>query len=394
MEIILPLQQRSAEGPVRDASRANAIITTVMKRGRAESAASHSAARVVAVMDRVVKQQLTFRADSQPLFGHPHSTAHRRRRSGERRLQPNDLLLFARVVEEGSFSRAAQRLELPVSTVSRHIAGLEAKLGERLFLRSTRKLTVTQLGNALLEHARQVVDGVDAAAELADNRQLKPSGRLRVSAPPQLSLLELFFVEFLAAYPSITLEIDVSMRVVDIIAEGFDVALRFGKLRDDATLAARLIVELHAGLYASPAYLKSRGTPKEPEELLKHHAVHALAGTGEAFPWVLLRGKARWEGLPPGRAIVNSPDLMELMAIDGMGITLAEHRRVEGNLKAGQLVRVLPEWSLPRVLLWAVFPGRKLMPARTRVFIDALVAKFGEERPSSPDEEVFPARGG
>jgi DNA-binding transcriptional LysR family regulator len=310
------------------------------------------------------------------------------------RLEPNDLLLFARVVEEGSFSRAAQRLELPVSTVSRHIADLETQLGERLFLRSTRKLTITQLGNALLEHARQVVDGVDAAAELADNRQLKPSGRLRVSAPPNPTLLERFFAEFLAAYPSITLEIDCSMRVVDIISEGFDVALRFGKLRDDATLAARLIVELHAGVYASPAYLKSHGTPKEPQELLEHHAVHALSRTGEAFPWVLLRGKARWEGLPPGRAIVNSTDLMALLAIDGVGITLAEHHSVESYLKAGQLVRVLPEWSLPRAPLWAVFPGRKLMPARTRLFIDALAAKFAAQRSPGRDEEVFPGRGG
>ena len=349
------------------------FIANVTERGRAEGAASHSVATVVGGMDRAGNQQ-------------------RRRRGGGRRLEPNDLLLFARVVEEGSFSRAAQRLELPVSTVSRHIADLETRLGERLFLRSTRKLTVTQLGNALLEHARQVVDGVDAAAELADNRQLKPSGRLRVSAPPNLGLLAPFFAEFLVAYPSITLEIDVSMRVIDIIAEGFDIALRFGKLREDATLAARPIVDLYAGLYASPAYLESHGTPNEPQELLQHHAVHALLRTGEAFSWVLVRDKARWEGLPPGRAIVNSPDLMVHMAIDGTGITIAEHRRVEPYLKAGHLVRVLPEWSLPTTPLWAVFPGRKLMPARTRVFIDALAAKFACQR-SPGGAEVFPARG-
>jgi DNA-binding transcriptional LysR family regulator len=346
-------------------------------------------------MDRVGKQQLTVRADSQPLFEQPRLMGQRRRRGGgERRLEPNDLLLFARVAEEGSFSRAAQRLGLPVSTVSRRIAGLESGLGERLFLRSTRKLTVTQLGDALLEHARQVVDGVDAVAELAANRQLKPSGRLRVSAPNYPMLLESFFVEFLVAYPSITLEMDFSMRAVDIIAEGFDVALRVGELRDDATLAARLIVELHAGLYASPAYLESHGTPQEPQQLLEHHAVHAVSRTGEALPWVLVRDKARWEGLPPARAIVNSPELTASLAIHGMGITLAEHRRVEPYLKAGQLVRVVPEWSLPRAPLWAVFPGRKLMPARTRIFIDALAAKYAEPRSSSPHEEVFPARGG
>ncbi|HYR37299.1 MAG TPA: LysR family transcriptional regulator [Burkholderiales bacterium] len=362
-----------------------------MKRGRAEGGALHSVARVLPGMDHVGKPQLTVRADSQPLAEQPRLVAQRRRGGGKRRLESNDLLLFARVAEAGSFSRAAQRLELPVSTVSRHIADLETRLGERLFLRSTRKLTITQLGNALLEHARQVVDGVDAASELADNRQLKPSGRLRVSAPPNLMLLESFFVEFLVAYPSITLQLDFSMRAVDIIAEGFDVALRVGELRDDAALAARPIVELHGGLYASPAYLESHGTPKEPEDLLAHHAVHSLSRTGEALPWVLMRGKARWEGLPPARAIVNSPDLMLRLAIDGTGITLAEHRRVEPYLKAGEVVRVLPEWSLPRAPLWAVFPGRKLMPARTRIFIDALAARFADQRSSSPGGEVFPA---
>ena len=344
-------------------------------------------------MDRVASQQLTVGADGQRVFEQLRLKSPRRRSGRERRLEPNDLLLFARVAQERSFSRAAQRLALPQSTVSRRIAGLEAELGERLFLRSSRKLTITQLGEALLEHARQVVDGVDSATALADNRQVEPSGRLRVSMPPNPTLLEPFFVEFLAAYPSISLELDLSMRAVDIIAEGYDVALRVGKLRDDATLAARLIVELQAGLYASPAYLRSHGTPKKPEELLAHHAVHALSRGGEAYPWVLVRGKARWEGLPPARAIVSSPDLMARLARDGVGITLAEHRRVEPCVKTGELVRVLPEWRLPTAPLWAVFPGRKLMPARTRVFIDALAAKFAGPRFSSPGEEVFPARG-
>lgn len=365
-----------------------------MERGRAEGGPSRAVATVATGMDRARNLQLTVRADSRLSFEQARVTSHRSRRGAERRLEPNDLLLFARVVQEGSFSRAAQRLELPQSTVSRRIAGLEAQLGERLFLRSSRKLTVTQLGEALLDHARQVVDGVNAATELADNRQLKPSGRLRVTAPPNLPLLAPFFSEFLAAYPSITLEIDLSIRVVDIIAEGYDVALRYGKLRDDATLAARLITELHAGVYAAPAYLNGHGTPQEPQELLAHQAVNAFSRSGEPLPWVLVRGETRWEGLPPGRATVNSPELMHRMAIDGVGITLAENRRVEQYVKAGQLVRVLPEWSLPRTPLWAVFPGRKLMPARTRVFIDALAAKFGAQRSPGPNEEVFPARGG
>ena len=190
-------------------------------------------------------------------------------------LEPNDLLLFARVVEEGSFSRAAQRLGIPISTVSRRITALETELRERLLLRTTRKLTVTELGLALLEHARQVVESVDAAASVVDHRQVQPSGRLRISVPPDLRFLAPVFAQFLSTYPSIGLDVDVSIRLVDLIAENFDVALRYGQLRDDATLAARRITEIQAGFYASPAYLKAHGTPKEPEALLEHEALHS-----------------------------------------------------------------------------------------------------------------------
>jgi len=294
-------------------------------------------------------------------------------------LEPNDLLLFARVVDEGSFSRAAQRLEVPVSTVSRRITILETRLGERLLMRTTRKLRMSELGHAVLDHARHVVQGVDAAAALADHRQMKPSGRLRVSVPPDLALFGPFLAEFVSAYPAITLEIDVSMRLVDVIAENFDVALRYGELRDDATLAARRILEVPGGLYASPSYLERHGTLNEPEALREHHALYALSGTDKPIAWVLRRGKLRWEGLPPSRVLVNSLELLVRMAIDGAGIAFSQERAAEPYVKAGALVRVLPEWEFPPMQLSAVFPGRKLMPARTRVFIDALFAKFGSQ---------------
>lgn len=293
-------------------------------------------------------------------------------------LEPNDLLLFARVVEEGSFSKAAQRLGAPVSTVSRRISALEKQLGERLILRTTRKLTVTELGLALLEHARAVVVGVEAAVELADHRQVQPSGQLRITAPSDISVLAPFFAEFLASYPAITLEIEASMRVVDLLSENFDLALRLGRrLSDDATLVARHIVDLHGGLYAAPAYLRKHGVPKDPDALQSHQALHGrLPRTGEPLPWILQRGKQRWEGVPPARAIVHTPSLLIQLATHGAGITIAEQRAVEPYIKTGQLVRVLPDWEFPVMPMWAVFVGRKLMSAKTRVFVDALAAKF------------------
>jgi len=292
-------------------------------------------------------------------------------------LEPNDLLLFARVVEEGSFSRAAQRLEVPVSTVSRRITALESQLGERLLQRSTRKLSLTELGSAVLDHARQVVQGVEATTALADHQQVQPRGRLRVSMLADFGLLTPFLAEFVSRYPSIFLQLEVSTRFVDLIGENFDVALRLRHLPDDATLVARRIVELHGGVYASPAYLKRRGMPREPAALLEHDTLHAMSASGEPMQWILHRGTGRWQGLPPGRASANSPDILMRLAIHGAGITLQEERFADPYVKGGQLARVLPDWHLPPATLWAVFPGRRLMPARTRAFIDALLARFG-----------------
>jgi DNA-binding transcriptional LysR family regulator len=293
-------------------------------------------------------------------------------------LEPNDLLLFARVVDEGSFSRAAERLGLPKSTVSRRVAALEAQLGERLLLRTTRKLTVTDFGLAVLEHAHHVVEDVAAAESLAQNRQIEPGGRLRVTMPGDMAniILAPLLTEFILKYPAIALEVDLSARFVDLIGENFDVAIRMGELRDDASLAARRLAVFTVSLYAAPAYLAHREMPSEPEALMEHDALRILARTGDPMPWVLTRGDERWEGIPPGRATANSPELLMRMALAGAGITVVNDHFASPYLQRGELVPVLPDWRLPPVSAWAVFPGRRLMPTRTRVFIDALAAKF------------------
>jgi DNA-binding transcriptional LysR family regulator len=293
-------------------------------------------------------------------------------------VEPNDLMLFARVADEGSFSRAAERAGLPKSTVSRRIAALEAQLGERLLLRTTRKLTVTDFGRSVLEHGHQVMAEVQAASALAQQRQAQPSGRLRVSMPAGFAnvVLAQLLSEFIAQHTAISLELDLSPRRVDLIGENFDLALRMGDLPDDASLAARRLAVFARGLYASPSYLQRRGAPQEPEALMEHDALRLLARNGEPAPWVLNRGEARWEGIPPGRATANSPELLMRMARDGAGITAVDHHFAEPYLRSGELEAVLEEWSLPPVAAWAVFPGRRLMPSRTRVFLDALQAEF------------------
>ena len=293
-------------------------------------------------------------------------------------LEPNDLMLFARVAEEGSFSRAAERAGLPKSTVSRRIAGLEAELGERLLLRTTRKLAITDFGHSVLEHAQQVSAEVEAAAALAQQRQVKPSGRLRVSMPADFATIVLgrLLAEFIEKYPAISLELDLTPRRVDLIGENFDLALRMGSLPDDASLAARQVAVFSIGLYASLGYLKRRGAPSEPEALMEHDALRLLLRNGDPAPWILTRGEARWEGIPPGRATANSPELLMRLARAGAGIAAANDHFSMPYVESHELVPVLEDWTLPAAPAWAVFPGRRLMPARTRVFLDALQAAF------------------
>jgi len=293
-------------------------------------------------------------------------------------IEANDLLLFARVADEGSFSRAAERLGMPKSTVSRRVAALEAQLGERLLLRTTRKLALTDFGRTVLGHARHVAEDVDAAQSLAAHRQAEPSGRLRVTMPNDMANLMLApeLAGFALRYPKVTLELDLTARFVDVIGENFDVAIRIGTLADDATLAARRLASFTSRLYAAPSYIARRGTPPEPEALMEHDALRVLTRTGEPARWTLLRGEERWDGVPPGRATVNSPEILMRMAVGGAGITVVHDHFAASHVARGELVPVLPDWRTPPVTAWAVFPGRRLMPARTRVFLDALCAKF------------------
>jgi DNA-binding transcriptional LysR family regulator len=153
--------------------------------------------------------------------------------------------------------------------VSRRIAGLEAQLGERLLLRTTRKLTVTDFGHSVLEHARQVASEVEAAASLAQHRQVEPKGRLRVSMPGDFAaaVLGQMLARFIERYPAISLELDLTPRRVDLIGENFDLALRMGDLGEDTSLTARRIATMSIGLYAAPSYLQRRGMPPEPEAM-------------------------------------------------------------------------------------------------------------------------------
>ncbi len=295
-------------------------------------------------------------------------------------IDPGDLLLFARIVECGSFSLAAERVRLPKSTVSRRLALLETRLGERLLQRTTRRLALTEFGASLLEHANKVVEQVEAAAALVQHRQLEPSGTLRVSMPGDFanSPLGNVIAAFLLRYPAIAVELDLSPRRVDLVAENFDLAIRMGGMPDDATLAARRVTISTFGLYASPDYIAAHGRPEHPDQLGRHDLLCLPRKTGAA-PWVLNKGKIRWERELTARLSANSPELLVRMAVAGVGIGISSDQFAQPFVQDGKLVRVMPEWCLPPVIGWAVFPGRRLMPSKTRAFLDMLAAMHRDD---------------
>jgi DNA-binding transcriptional LysR family regulator len=154
--------------------------------------------------------------------------------------------------------------------------------------------------------------------------------------------------------------------------------VRIGPLADDSLLAARRLNVMSTGVYASPHYLAEHGTPQTPQDLLHHQAVRLLGGSGEPMPWQLVNGDQTWAGLPPGRFAANAPDLLLRMVIAGTGIGAVPDVLAQADVRRHALVRVLPDWCLPRLPISAVFPGRKLMPPKTRVFIEMLQAALGD----------------
>jgi DNA-binding transcriptional LysR family regulator len=310
----------------------------------------------------------------------------------------DDLLLFARVAETGSFSRAAERVQLPRSTLSRRIAALEKRLGERLLQRTTRKLVITDFGQGVLDHARALSDEVDAALAFALSRQARPSGRLRVSMPGDFAstALEKPLARFIRDYPDVALELDLSPRRVDLIGENFDLAVRMGELPDDAQLAARRLAVFTSGLYAAPALLREHGEPLTPDALRTMPALMLLSRSGDAIAWELSarapsavdadgpsrprRGAqpAPEHRIAPARHVrANSPDVLIRLARSGAGVVAVADFVAEPYLARGELQRILPDWRLPDAECWAVFPGRRLLPAKTRAFIDMLSATMG-----------------
>lgn len=292
----------------------------------------------------------------------------------------NDMLLFAEVVERGGFAAAGRALGLPKSRLSRRVAGLEAQLGVRLLQRTTRKLSLTEVGEAYLRHCQALRESAQAAADTVAQVQTEPRGTLRVACPVTLAqtvLAELMPI-FLARHPLVRVELLVSNRVVNLVEEGVDVALRVRTTLDDSgSLVIKRLGDDTPVLVASPALLARQGTPTTLDELSRLDSMAMSTTDGRAsIPLTGPDGKAAVMQHTP-RYVADDLVTLHLAALAGTGMCWLPSYLCEDDLREGRLVRLLPDWQPPRGLVHAVFPSRRGLAPAVRCFLDFL----GEQVP-------------
>lgn len=282
----------------------------------------------------------------------------------------NDIVVFTKVVETKSFTGAAEQLGLPKSTVSRKLAQLEERLGVRLVQRTTRKLALTDIGEAYYERAARIVSDLAAAEQVVMDMQATPRGRLRVTAPIDLSALYLgsIIAEFNVGHPEVYVELDATDRVVDLIEEGFDLGIRIGPL-PESTLIAKRLGSFHSVLCAAPSYLGQHKAPATVEELEDHDKVLFLPST-RTQGWTLVNGDQTYELARPAKFSSNNLMAVRDAVHAGLGISAMPEFMVACDLHEGRLVRLLPEWSSVNSELHAVYPARQNMPPRLSLFLD------------------------
>ncbi len=286
---------------------------------------------------------------------------------------------FTQVVDKGGFAKAARALGIPKSRLSRHVAALETQLGVRLVNRSTRRFVVTDVGHEVHQHATAMLAEADAALDVVEFARAKPCGTLRASCPVALaqSSLAPLLPAFLDLYPAIRLELQVSNRRVDVLAESIDVALR---VRTQPTgedgLVMRTFREVDELLIASPAYLGSARPLANPSDLGQHTTLD-YAGEFDRRPWQLIgpQGESLAVEHKP-RIVCHDFVVLRAAVLAGLGVARLPESVVRADLRSGTLVRVLPSWRSPQGIVHVVFPTRRGMLPAVRAFIDFLAERL------------------
>lgn len=288
------------------------------------------------------------------------------------------LQAFVKVVQTGSFTRAADMLDTQKAHLSRVVSHLERELGVRLLERTTRSLSLTEVGRDFYERALGILASVDDAQRAVQRAQEEPRGTLRLTCGVEFGMIAVagWIDRYLHAWPQVRVDADFTGRLVDIVHEGFDLAIRVGPLAD-SNLAARPLGHLEYGLYASPGYLAALGAPAHPRDLRAHETL-AFAGGSHQSAWTLSDGEHEERVVLQPRLKANNVFAVRDCAVSGLGIVQLP-RVVAGTAEVdGLLQRVLPGWLPPRVPVHAVFASARYLTPKVRAFIDLAVAAMGK----------------
>lgn len=287
---------------------------------------------------------------------------------------------FVRVAETHSFSAAALRLRLSKSVVSRQVGALEAELGVRLFHRTTRSLTLTEAGRGYFERTSRILDDLQDANLAVSQLQAAPRGRLRVNAPMSFGYLHLApaLPDFLARHADVNVDLVMNDRFVDLVDEGFDVAVRIGTLVDSSLIARRL-APVKRVVCASPAYVAAHGAPRTPDDLKQHDCL-CNSNIALLHEWRFLAADGKpWHVDVQGRVSANNGDALRVAALAGLGVANLPTFIVGEDLRAGTLVTALDDFMLQDMTLNAVYPHARYLSPKVRAFVDFLADRFGPQ---------------
>lgn len=285
-----------------------------------------------------------------------------------------DLGMFVRLADSGSFKATAHQLDISGPAVSKAIARLERHLGVKLFNRTTRRVALTNDGHAFLERCRRILDDVQEAEEVISSRRLALRGRLRVQMPLAFGRLVVLpkIPEFLASHPDLTVDVDLSDRVVDFADEGLDLAIRIGDI-PDTRMIARKLYDIRFVTCASPRYLAKHGTPKKPEDLERHHCLtYWMPQVARHREWPFAHRGVRFSTRLQGRLNINNSEALVDAAIAGEGIVSVATFLAVDAVKAGKLKVVMPDFVTLGPPVSVVYLPTRHLAARVRVFLDFL----------------------
>ena len=287
-----------------------------------------------------------------------------------------EMRVFTAVVDATSFVAAGEALGMSKAAVSRHVSDLEQRLGVRLMHRTTRKLSLTPEGEVFLARCRDILSNIEASEAEISTHRVTASGMLKVSVPVSFGIRHLapLWSEFMDKHPGVTLDVQLSDRVIDLVDEGFDLAVRIARL-PDSSLISRRLASTRLVLCASPSYLQRRGTPQHPSELSEYDVMsYSLLSMGDLWQFQGPKGAVSVKVRPRMRS--NNGDTCMAAALQGAGIQLQPMFLIEKQLARGELVEILPDFRSIELDIYAVYPSRKFVLPKVRTLVDFLTAKL------------------